>query len=179
MQEGEAAGLSRSSVRQKKIDHFVASRSRWLGYQGKRVAQQERSQSDLKDMNYEGTTVKAPPCPERRMRTPLPQQSSSSTREEESQCSAQERTASARMEQYVNNSECIQLDIDEVEEYSLGPEYADIDVKQISRKATREDRNIFEVFKVEEKGQLLVASKWRWDDCQRRKSQEEKVWKES
>ena len=48
------------------------------------------------------------------------------------------------MEQYVNNSECFQLGIDEVEECSLGPEYADIDVKQFSRKATREGRNIFE-----------------------------------
>ena len=33
----------------------------------------------------EGIMVKAPPCPERSMKTPLPQQSSSSTREEESQ----------------------------------------------------------------------------------------------
>ena len=31
-----------------------------------------------------------------------------------------------------------------------------------------------------EEGELLVASKWRWDDCQRqRKSHEEKAWKES
>ena len=48
----------------------------------------------------------------------------------------------ARMEQYVNNSERIQLDIDEVEECSLGAEYADVDVKQILRKATRR-QNIF------------------------------------
>ena len=119
----------------------MASRNRWLEYNGKSVAQQERPQSDLKDMNYEGTTAKASPCPERRIRTPLPQQSSSSTREEETQWSAQERRAVARMEQYVNNSECKQLDRDEVEECSLGPEYADIDVKA-------------------EKGELLVASKW-------------------
>ena len=61
----------------------------------------------------------------------------------------------ARMKQYVDNSECKQLDTDEVEECSLGPEYADIDVKA-------------------EKGELLVASKWRWEDCQKQnKSQEE------
>ena len=82
-------------------------------------------------MNYKGTLVKAPPCPERRMRTLLPLQRSFSSMEEESPWSAQERTAMARMDQYVDNSECIQLDIDEVEEYSLVPEYADIDVKQI------------------------------------------------
>ena len=62
----------------------------------------------------------------------------------------------------------------------MGLEYADIDVKQILRKATREDRNIFGVFKVKEKGELLVANKWRWYDSQRhRKSQEEKAGKES
>ena len=81
--------------------------------------------------------------PERRMRTPLPQQSSSSTMEEGSSWSAQERTAMARMQQWVNNSECVQLDNDGVEECSLGLEYADVDVKQILNKATREVRNIF------------------------------------
>ena len=55
-----------------KIYHLVASRNRWLEYQGKRVAQQERWLSDSQDVNYEGTMAKAPPCPERRMRTPLP-----------------------------------------------------------------------------------------------------------
>ena len=95
------------------MDHSVASRHRWLDNQGKRAAQQERSHSDLKDVNYEGTLVKAPPCPERRMRTPLPQQSSSSTREEESQWNAQERTAIVRMEQFVNYSECLKVEIAE------------------------------------------------------------------
>ena len=59
-------------------------------------------------------------------------------------------------------------------------EYADIDVKQVLRKATREGRNRFEVFKVKGKGELLVASQWRWEDCRRQgKSQEEKAWKKS
>ena len=38
----------------------------------------------------------------------------------------------ARMEQYVHNSECTPLDIDEVAECSVGPEYGDVNVKQIS-----------------------------------------------
>ena len=79
----------------------------------------------------------------------------------------------------MKNSECIQLDIDELEECSLGSKYADIDVKQFLRKATREGRNIVEVFKLKEKGGLPVASKWRWDDGQiQRKLQEAKAWKE-
>ena len=41
-----------------RTDRQVASRNRWLEHQGKRVALQERWQSDV---NYEGTVAKAPP----------------------------------------------------------------------------------------------------------------------
>ena len=48
----------------------------------------------------------------------------------------------ARMEQYVNNSECIQLDIDEVQECSLSTlEYAD--VKKILRKCVKRRQHNF------------------------------------
>ena len=66
----------------------------------------------------------------------------------------------------MNNSECFQLDI-EVEECSLGPEYADVDMKKILSKASREGRKFFKVLKVKEEGEHPVASKWRWDDWQR------------
>ena len=68
------------------------------------------------------------------------------------------------MKQCVNNRECMQLDIEEVEECSLGPEYASIDVMRFLRKAIREGRNILKVFEVKEEGEHLVASKWRWDE---------------
>ena len=130
------------------------------------------------DMSYKKTLVKAPPFPERRMRTPLPQQSSFSAMEEGSPWSAQERTAIAKMKHYVNNSDCIKLEIGEVEECSFGPEYSDVYVKHMLRNATR-GRKHFEVFSVKEEGEHQVASKWRWDDCQRqRKSQDEKYCKE-
>ena len=84
------------------------------------------------------------------------------------------------MKQYVNNSDCINLDIDEVEECSLGPEYSVVDVKHILRTATREARFVIEVFSVKARDEHLVASKWRRDDCQRqKKSKEEKAWKKS
>ena len=100
--------------------------------------------------------------------------------EEGSPWSAEERTAMARLEHHANNSDRIKLEIDEVEDYSLGPEYSDVDVKHILRNTTREGRQNFEVFLcVNEKGEHLVASKWRWEDCQRqRKPQEEKAGKE-
>ena len=69
----------------RETDHFVARRNRWLEHEGKRVALQERWPSEWQGVTYEGTVTKAPPCSERRMRTPLLQQSSSSPREEESQ----------------------------------------------------------------------------------------------
>ena len=132
------------------------------------------------DMNFEGAPVKAPPCSKRGMTTPWPQQNSFSSMEEGRIWSSQERTANARMEQYVNNSELIKLAIAEVEENSLGPEFSDVDVKQMLRNATRESKNIFEVFSVREKGEHPVASRWRWDDSQRqRRPQKEIDWKES
>ena len=105
---------------------------------------------EQEDINCEGTLVKALPCPERMMKTPLPEQSSFSSMLEGSPWSAQERTTVARIEQYVNNSDCRKLDIDEVEEHSLGPEYSDVDVKHIFKKCGKRRQNI--------------ASKWRWDD---------------
>ena len=48
------------------------------------------------------------------------------------------------------------------------------------KKCDKRRQKQFEVFSVKEKGEHLVASKWRWDDCQRkRKSPEETAWKES
>ena len=74
------------------------------------------------------------------MRTPLPQQSSFSSMEEGRPWSAQERTAIARMEQYVNNSDVLKLEIAEVKVNSLGPEHSDVNVKHMLRNATREGR---------------------------------------
>ena len=110
------------------IDHLVASRDRWLEYQGKKIDKQERWLSDLQNVNYERTMAKAPPCPERRMRTPLPQQSSSSTREEDRHWRAQERTrrkrkrcvafedAAKRMLRYLEDSEDLQVGFSELKE---------------------------------------------------------------
>ena len=69
------------------------------------------------------------------------------------------------MEQYANNSVFVQVDIDEVEECFLGPEYADV----ARLKADLKKAEKFGVFKVKEEGERsrLAASKWRWNDWQR------------
>ena len=66
-----------------KKDHFVASRRRWLEYKGERVALQESGKNYWQDVTDVGM-ANAPPCPERSVKTPLPQQGSS-IREEDSQ----------------------------------------------------------------------------------------------
>ena len=78
----------------------------------------------------------------------------------------------------MHNSDCIKLDIDEVEECSVCPRCSDVEVKPIARNTTREGG--FLVFSLKEQGEHPVASnqnksrKWRWDDW---KPQEEKAWK--
>ena len=65
-----------------KKDHFVASRRRWLESQGKKATKQESWQNEWHDIEYQGEMAKAPPCPERTMKRPMPQQSSPSSRDE-------------------------------------------------------------------------------------------------
>ena len=84
------------------------------------------------DMNCEGALVKAPPCPTRRMRTPLPQHSSyytSGLRKplERSEKNGYCKDGAVREQQ----SGCFKLEIDEVDDCSLDPESSEVDVKHI------------------------------------------------
>ena len=54
-------------------DHFVASRQRWLESQGKKATKQDSWQNERHDIKYQGVMAKAPPCPERTLKTPMPQ----------------------------------------------------------------------------------------------------------
>ena len=90
--------------------------------------------------------------------------------EEGSLWSALERTAIAKMVQYVNISDCVKLEIDEVEDCSLGPE-----LKQILRKGDNRRQKHFEVFRVKERGDHLVGLACDGMIVKDRKSQEEKA----
>ena len=62
--------------------YLVANRRRWLEHRRReRAAMRERWQNEWHDIEYQGAVAKAPPCPERSPRTPLPQQTSSSAGE--------------------------------------------------------------------------------------------------
>ena len=83
------------------------------------------------DMSYEGTPVKAPPTSRRMLMPPTPQQSSHSSMEvmqwqtemevQGSSWAARERLVIANMEQYLNESDCMKLEIEALE-LPLGPE---------------------------------------------------------
>ena len=58
---------------------------------------------------------------------------------------AREKTVFARMEQYLNASECMKLEI-EVLELPLGPEDSEVNLRKILRNASRRSGRIFEIF---------------------------------
>ena len=78
---------------------------------------QESWQNEWHDIEYQGIMAKAPPCPERTFRTPLPQQTSSSSRDEESQwiSGAFEETVKRRL-RYQEDSEFLKVGVAELQE---------------------------------------------------------------
>ena len=107
--------------------------------------------------SYEGTPEKAPPASRRRTMPHTPQQSSHSSIEamqwqnemedQESLWSARERSVVARMEQYLNASDCMKLEIDELE-LLLCPEDSEVNLRHLLRNASRRSVNVFVFFAV-------------------------------
>ena len=99
-------------------------------------------------MEYQGIMAEAPPCPERTLKTPLPQQSSSSFRDDEGQwISVEDRRrrrvafeeAAKSMLRYLEDSEEEQLEISED---------AGVSIRQIAQHARNEDgQKIFDTFR--------------------------------
>ena len=93
--------------------------------QGEKETLQESWQNEWRDIEYQGEMAKAPPCPERTLKTPLPQQSSSSSRDEESQWVAMEdrRRRSIAFEKvakimlkYLEDSEDLKVGVTELQQ---------------------------------------------------------------
>ena len=88
---------------------------------------------------------------------------------------ARDRTVIAKLEKYLNESDCLKLEIEELE-LLLGPEDSEVHLRHILRNGSRRGGRIFEIFSSKEKSKHLVASKVRWDERQRLKAmQEEKA----
>ena len=104
----------------------MASRRRWLESQGRDGARQESGQNEWHDIEYQGVVAKAPRCPERTLKTPLPlpQQSSPSSTDEESQWISEDRRRrgiafeklAKEVLRYLDNSEKVKVGITELQE---------------------------------------------------------------
>ena len=135
----------------------MATRRRWLEHQAERIALQESGQNDWQDSKQEGMMAKAPPCSESRMRTPLPQQSSSSTGEEESQWSSLEdrrkrcvafEDVVRKMLEYLESSDDLEESLTELKERLETPEKAGFSSVQIAQQARNErGQRLFETFR--------------------------------
>ena len=106
------------------------------------------------EMSYEGMPVKALPNTRRRMLPPMPQQSShSSTDERQWQAemevqgsiwSARERTEIAMMENYLDKSDELRVQVRELE-HLMGPEDSEVNLMYILTKGIRSN-SILEIF---------------------------------
>ena len=149
-----------------KPKHFVASRRRWMKSQGKSGAQQESWQHELRDIEYFGVIATSPPCPERTLKTPLPQQSPPSFREEEGRWVLMEDTRrrgfafeklAKRMLRFLEKSEKVKVGISELQERREVPVQIGISTQQVAQQGRSENgQKIFEVFWQEE--EVCVAS---------------------
>ena len=143
-----------------KKDHFVASRKRWLESQGKTAKKQERWQDEWHDIKYQGVMAKALPCPERTLKTPMPQQSPPSSRDEESlwvavedrrrRRVAFEDTAKGKL-RYLEDSEDLKVTVAELQELLGISEEAGVFIRQIAQQVRNENGQKFFLFLGKEK----------------------------
>ena len=173
MRKEEVVVFSRSATPEK--ERTILWQAGGVGWstKEKRVALQESGQNDWQDVKYEGTMAKAPPCPERSMKTPLPQQRSSSTREEESQWISVEDRRNRRvafeerargMLGYLGDSEDLKAGISELTKNQLETlEETDFPLCKIAQQARNEKgQRIFEIFRHGEQ-EVCIASFARWN----------------
>ena len=163
---GLPAVLSRSSTPKRK--RTILWQAGGVGWSIKeRVGLQESWQNDWQDVKNEGIMAKAPLCPERSMKTPLP----SSTREEESQWISvvdrrKRRVAfkemAKRMLGYLEDSEDLKVGISELKE-QLETTEGTCFIMQIAQQARNEKgQKIFDIFRQGEE-EVCIASLARWN----------------
>ena len=102
---GRGSNLLQLFDTSEKPNHFVASRRRWLESPGGDGARHENGQNEWCDLGNQGPVAKAPPCPNSTRQTPLPQQSSSSAREEGDQWDMMEKAKDCFREPRQGNAE--------------------------------------------------------------------------
>ena len=110
--------------------------------------------------------AKAPPCPERTMKTPMPQHSSPSSRDEESQWVAVEDRRRRRVAfketawgtlRYLEDSEDLKVNVMELQEQLGMSEEAGISIKQVALQARNDNGQCFEIVGKDKKRYALPA----------------------
>ena len=146
-----------------------------IGKSGSDDARQENGRNEWCNFGYQGAKAKAPQCPRSTLQTPLPQQSSSSVREEEDLWEVMEERRWRRiafenlakgMLRYFDNSNDVKVGITVLQgrvevQLRLG-----IHIQQVAQQAMNEDgQKIFEVFwqEGEELCIAVVAEQRGWD----------------
>ena len=88
-----------------------------------------------------------------------------------------DRAVVARMEHYLDRSESLKVEVEELEYCLLGPEESEVGIRHIAMNArSRKLRRLFHVFGVQGQGGLLVVIAVRWDENSRKRArQEERV----
>ena len=108
---------------------------------------QERWPNERHGIEYQGAVAKAPPCPESALRTPLPEESSSSTKEEESRWVLMEdrrrqsfafENVAKEMLRYLENREELKVGITELQEQLEVPVQIGITLQQVAQQARNE-----------------------------------------
>ena len=138
---------------------------------GESGARQESGRNEWRDIEYQGAIAKAPPCSERTLEMPLSQQSSPSSREEESQWVAVEdrrrrsiafKNLAKEMLRNLDNSDDVKVGITELQERLDISEKIRISVRQVAQQSMNENgQTFFEIFRQGEE-ELCVASWTRW-----------------
>ena len=113
-------------------------------------------------MSCEGSPVKAPPASRRRMMRPTQQQSSHSLIEETqwqtemevqgSSWIARRKTVTAKMEKYLTASECLKVEIEELE-LLMAPKDSEVNLRYMFRNASRRGSRIFEICNTKQKSE--------------------------
>ena len=168
----EAAISSSSSIHQRsRATLWQAEDDGWRSQESD-GAWQESGQNEWHDTEYQGAMAKVPPCFERTLKTPLPQQSSPSSREEEGRWVLMEdrrrrgiafEKLAKEMLRYLDNSEKVNVSITELQERLEVPVQISISIQQVAQQARSENgQKVFEIFWQEEE-ELCIASWARWD----------------
>ena len=148
---------------------LCGKQKKMVGESGKR--RQETGQNEWHDIEYQGDGAKVPPCPDSTLQTPLPQQSSSSAREEEGRWVLMEdrrrrdiafENLAKEMLRYLDNSADVKVGIIELQERLEVPVQIGISIQQVAQQARSEDgqKMFLKYFGKKKKKRSMLLKAW-------------------